>query len=135
MTAPAPLAESELIAVSINSSSILEDCKTAGIDPHAAIPTDYTKYENGTYHFKKGSKASEWTQAQLELDPSAEELNKRTFTNIGIGMWTQDLCKGEGVWAGNVQYSVNSYVTGSYYSVGIRYRGIRNNERLDFSKL
>ncbi len=116
-------------------TNALDAAKAAGIDPYAAIPTDYTKYENGAYHFEEGSKASKWAKAQLELPSAPEGLEKRQAGNIGIGMWAQDWCTGAGVWADNVYYNVNNYGTTNFFSVGISYRGIRSNEKLDFSKL
>ncbi|KAI9745374.1 MAG: hypothetical protein M1835_002601 [Candelina submexicana] len=57
---------------SLASRSILNECKAAGIDPYKPIPTDYTSHENGAYHFKAGSKASKWAQAQLEIQKAPE---------------------------------------------------------------
>lgn len=42
---------------------------------------------------------------------------------------------GQAAWVDDVSYNVNYYANTYYYSVGISYRGLRNNEHLDFSIL
>ncbi|KAG7105045.1 Ribosome biogenesis protein nsa2 like [Verticillium longisporum] len=65
-----------------------------------------------------------------------EQLQKRQgWANIGIGMWAQDNCQGQASYFDNVQYNVNHYGTINHYSFGIRYRGLRNGEQLDVSRL
>ncbi|KAG7146799.1 hypothetical protein HYQ46_004391 [Verticillium longisporum] len=50
-------------------------------------------------------------------------------------MWAQDNCQGQASYFDNVQYNVNHYGTINHYSFGIRYRGLRNGEQLDVSRL
>jgi len=118
------------------ADDIFAKCKEAGVDPYGKIPDDYTSYDETThgYHFKAGSKSALWAAAQVYTDE--KELVKRQGpANIGIGMWAQDNCSGQGAWFDNVTYNVNSYATTNYYGVLIKYRGLRSNEHLDFSRL
>ena len=132
-----PVNEIDLVVRS-DGSEILEKCKEAGIDVHGPIPGDYLDYDKttGRYHFGPGSKASLWASAQGYIEEPEDKHEKRQgWANIGIGMWAQDNCVGEGYWFDNVQYGYNNYGTLNLYSVQIKYRGLRSNEHLDFSRL
>lgn len=115
---------------------ILTKCKDAGIDVYGPIPKDYDSYDPKSkgYHFNAGSKAALWAAAQAYTNDSEHE-KRQGPANIGIGMWAQDGCAGQGSWFDDVTYNVNSYATTNYYSVLIKYRGLRSNEHLDFSRL
>lgn len=43
--------------------------------------------------------------------------------------------QGQASYFDNVQYNVHHYGTINHYSFGIRYRGLRNGEQLDVSRL
>lgn len=115
------------------TSDPLAICEQRGIDPHGSIPSDANMVSAGTYEFAADSNASHWARAQVALAASAESA-KRQAANIGIGMWAQDGCSGQGVWVDDANYNVNYYTAVNMFSVGISYRGIRDNEHLDFSK-
>lgn len=120
------------------ADDIFAKCKEAGVDPYGQIPGDYTSYDKTThtYHFSAGSKCALWAAAQVYTDDKKHEKRQGSGpANIGIGMWAQDNCAGEGVWVDDVNYNVNTYATLNLYSVLIKYRGLRNNEHLDFSRL
>lgn len=108
-------------------------CADRGIDVRGPIPSDAVPTEGG-FTFAAESDASYWAQAQIELAGSAD-LEKREYANIGIGMFAQNGCGGQGAWFDNVQYDVQHIANLNLYSVGISYRGLRNNEHLDFSRL
>jgi hypothetical protein len=42
---------------------------------------------------------------------------------------------GQGNYFDNVNYGTNNYATTNYYSFNIKYRGLRNGEQLDLSRL
>lgn len=44
------------------------------------------------------------------------------------------LGQGESAWFDNVQYNVHHVTSVNMFAVGIRYRGLRNGEHLDFSR-
>lgn len=118
------------------AEDIFAKCKEAGVDPYGEIPDDYISHNetsNG-YHFGPGSKAALWAAAQVYTDDHKYE-KRQGPANIGIGMWAQDGCSGEGFWFDDVNYGYNNYAPVNLYSVLIKYRGLRNNEHLDFSRL
>jgi len=118
------------------AEDIFAKCKEAGVDPYGKIPDDYEVHNKTTnsYHFGAGSNAALWAEAQAYTD-ERKHGKRQGPANIGIGMWAQDGCSGEGYWFDNVNYNVNHYATINLYSVLIKYRGLRNNEHLDFSRL
>lgn len=107
-------------------------CADRGIDASGPIPSDAVPIEGG-YTFAADSDASYWAQAQIELAGSSD-LQKREYANIGIGMFAQNGCGGQGSWFDNVQYDVSHISNVNLFSVGISYRGLRDNEHLDFSR-
>lgn len=133
------LAISPCIAVAIPTASpkdtIFAKCHEASVDPYGKIPDDYFAYDKATggYHFKSGTNAALWAAAQVYTHEQEHEQSQAP-AYIGIGMWEQDNCAGAGVWFDNVNYGVNCYGTTFLYSVSIKYRGLRDNEHLDFSK-
>lgn len=132
--AAVPAADSQFTPADMSAAGdALAVCAQRGIDPHGSIPSDANMRSPGTYEFAADSDASHWARAQVAL-ASSNELEKRQAGNIGIGMWAQDNCSGQGVWVDNVNYNVNYYTATNLFSVGISYRGLRNNEHLDFSK-
>ncbi|KAF8427696.1 hypothetical protein EV426DRAFT_558636 [Tirmania nivea] len=133
-TAIANDASFEIVARS--AEDIFAKCKDAGVDPYGKIPEDWREYNKTTniYFFDAGSKAALWAAAQVYTDEHKHE-KRQGPANIGIGMWAQDGCSGAGVWVDNVNYNVNYYSTTNLYSVLIKYRGLRSNEHLDFSRL
>ncbi|MCJ1243179.1 hypothetical protein MMC30_000376 [Trapelia coarctata] len=82
-----------------------------------------------------GSKASLWVKAQIDIAAHPILSKRQGYANIGIGMFAQDWCNGQGACFDDVVYGVNSYANLNMYSVGINYRGLRSNEQLDFSQL
>lgn len=125
------------LAVRDEGAEILAKAKDAGIDVYGPIPDDYLDYdkETGRYHFGPGSNASLWVDAQSFIDHDTALEKRQGWANIGIGMWAQNNCGGEGYYFDNVQYNVHHYATVNLYSYRINYRGIRSNEQLDFSRL
>ncbi|KAK4455257.1 hypothetical protein QBC34DRAFT_288486 [Podospora aff. communis PSN243] len=127
------------ILVSGTPESIL-NATSLGINVHGPIPHDAVKVGENSYTAAEGTLAAAWIRAQVDIDwtsPSAQHaarLAKREWANIGIGMWAQDGCRGHSTYHDNVQYNVHHYSDVNMYSVGISYRGIRDNEKLDFSK-
>lgn len=119
-------------------SPALSYADSLGVDLAGPIPDDFTSYNatEGKYEFTADSKAAAWVRAQFALAdaPEAEKVRRQTWGNIGIGMFTQDWCGGNGAWFDNVQYGVHHYNNMNYFSVGISYRGLRANEHLDFSR-
>ncbi|KXX77090.1 hypothetical protein MMYC01_205385 [Madurella mycetomatis] len=108
-----------------------------GIDVYGPIPDDAQRVDDH-WVAQPGSRASAWMRAQIDLDQyeadQGEQVEKRQWANIGIGLWAQDNCQGESAWFDNVEYNVH-HVTGvNMFAVGIRYRGLRNGEHLDFSR-
>lgn len=123
-----------LVPVNITSvSNPFEICTLRGIDIRGPIPSDAEPIEGG-FSFSADSDAAHWTRAQIAL-ASSSDIKQRDFANIGIGMFAQNWCTGQGAWFDNVQYDVQHAAHLFLYSVGISYRGIRNNEHLDFSRL
>lgn len=88
----------------------------------------------GGYSFAANSDALHWVRAQIALATSSD-LEKHEWANIGIGMFAQNWCTGHGAWFDNVQYGTHYFDRTNLFTVGISYRGLRNNEHLDFSKL
>ncbi|KAL0631152.1 hypothetical protein Q9L58_009995 [Maublancomyces gigas] len=114
-------------------SNPISVCEQRGIDVRGPIPSDAKPTEGG-FTFEADSDAAHWARAQIAL-ASSPDLEKRAYANIGIGMFAQNLCNGQGAWFDNVQYDVQHVDHVNFYSVGISYRGLRNNEHLDFSRL
>lgn len=106
-------------------------CVKRGIDVAGPIPGDATAVPGG-FTFTSDSNASHWVRAQVELTP--QKLGKRINAHIGIGMFSEKWCGGDGAWFDNVRYGVNSVGNREYKSVGISYRALRSDEQLDFSK-
>lgn len=137
---PAPSAPYGLTKVDVDHSAgdPIAICKQRGIDVHGPIPGDAVKGSDGGYHFAADSNAFHWVRAQLVEPPKTSKRDLETRNdpaNIGIGMFAQDWCNGQGAWFDDVVYGVHNYANINMYSVGISYRGLRNNEHLDFSKL
>lgn len=126
---PAPA----LTPVATTLDDALTICAQRGIDVSGPIPSDATATENG-FTFEADSDASHWARAQIALATSTD-LTKREYANIGIGMFAQNNCGGQGAWFDNVQYDVQHVDHVNFFSVGISYRGLRDNEHLDFSRL
>lgn len=127
---PAPA----LTAVDMSSvGNPIEVCEQRGIDVRGPIPSDAKPIEGG-FTFEADSDSAHWARAQIML-ASSSDIEKRQYANIGIGMFAQNFCKGQGAWFDNVQYNVQHIDRVNFYSVGISYRGLRNNEHLDFSRL
>lgn len=123
-----------IVAIDLNTiDNPLEACSKRGIDVRGPITADAQPIEGG-FTFEADSDASHWARCQIALATSPD-LEKREYANIGIGMFAKDLCNGQGAWFDDVQYNVQSYATLNLYSVGISFRGLRNNEHLDFSRL
>ena len=118
------------------AEDIFQKCKEAGVDPYGKIPDDYIEHNTtiNSYQFEAGSKAALWAAAQVYTDERRHE-KRQGLANIGIGMWAQDGCAGAGVWVDDVTYGINYYAGINLYSVLIKYRGLRSNEHLDFSRL
>jgi hypothetical protein len=108
-------------------------CKDRGIDVNGPIPSDAVKESDGGYHFAPDSNAFHWVRAQIATAASGSK-KRNDPANIGIGMFAQDWCNGQGAWFDDVIYGNHNYGTTNYFSVGISYRGLRSNEHLDFSK-
>ncbi|EEY20020.1 hypothetical protein VDBG_06129 [Verticillium alfalfae VaMs.102] len=109
-----------------------------GVDIFEPIPDDGVVLKDRIVA-EPGTKAWAWIRAQIDInwdEVTEEQLQKRQgWANIGIGMWAQDNCQGQASYFDNVQYNVHHYGTINHYSFGIRYRGLRNGEQLDVSRL
>ncbi|WYZ38364.1 hypothetical protein EsH8_III_000278 [Colletotrichum jinshuiense] len=136
--APGFVADRAPVAESIANATALD------VDVYGSIPDDAVQSADGHYIAEPGTKAWAWIRAQIDLPNTAEtraeiekraSIEKREPANIGIGMFAQDWCNGQAGWFDNVNYNSQHVVNLNMYSVGISYRGIRNNEHLDFSKL
>lgn len=70
-----------------------------GIGVWGPIPGDAVKVGEHQYTAEEGTLAHAWIRAQVDIDwtsPAARDaakMAKRELANIGIGMFTQDLCK------------------------------------------
>ncbi|KAK5998943.1 hypothetical protein PT974_01327 [Cladobotryum mycophilum] len=133
LAAPSP-------STALDSIPSIADAKAKGVDVFGPIPNDAVKVKDGHYTAEPGSDAWHWIRAQIDIPngshPDDAEIEKRQGpANIGIGMFAQDSCRGQAAWFDDVTYNVNCYNTVNMYSVGISYRGLRNNEQLDFSRL
>lgn len=66
-----------------------------GIDVYGPIPDDAKRVEDH-WVAQPGSRASAWMRAQIDLDQyeadQGEQVEKRQWANIGIGLWAQDNC-------------------------------------------
>jgi hypothetical protein len=97
LAAPAT-AQTELVARSDAPESIIK-ANNLGIDIFGPIPSDAVKVEEGHYIAEEGTLAHAWIKAQLDVDLTKvskerrDEITKREFANIGIGMFAQDWCK------------------------------------------
>lgn len=112
-------------------SDALAICAKRGIDVSGPIPGDSTAIEGG-FTFTADSDASHWVRAQFALAP--EQLSKRYhYANVGVGMFAQNGCTGDGAWFNNVIYGNQNVGGRDYKSVGISYRALRSDEQLDFS--
>ncbi|KAM4055804.1 hypothetical protein HRG_008345 [Hirsutella rhossiliensis] len=132
LAAPNSVPSQDLAIESIFNATAL------GVDVYGPIPSDAVKVSKGHYTAEPGTKAWAWIRAQSDLTSekgSESKLEKRQqYANIGVSMFVGDLCTGQAVWWDNVLYSYNYYTTVNMFSVGIRYRSLRVDERLDFSR-
>ncbi|KAL0634115.1 hypothetical protein Q9L58_006994 [Maublancomyces gigas] len=110
-----------------------EICADREIDIYGPIPADAIPIQGG-YSFDANSDALHWVRAQIALATSSD-LEKREWANIGIGMFAQNWCTGQGSWFDNVEYGTHYVDHTNMFAVGISYRGLRDNEHLDFSRL
>ncbi|KAM0321993.1 hypothetical protein ACHAQA_009734 [Verticillium albo-atrum] len=119
-----------------------KNAKALGVDIYGPIPDDGTVHDDGHVTAEPGSKAWAWIRAQADIDWSGvskekrdEVLKRQGWANIGIGMYAQDNCGGQAAYFDNVEYGVHNFDTTNYYSLGIHYRGLRDNEKLDTYRL
>ncbi|KAI8233975.1 hypothetical protein K4K54_009401 [Colletotrichum sp. SAR 10_86] len=133
--APNPVIERNPVAEFIANATAM------GVDVCGVIPDDAVKVIGYQYAAEPVSKAWVWIRVQIDLlntEDTRHKIEKRQgWANIGNGMFAQDWCKSNdrAGWFDNVIYGYICYVDLNMYSVGISYRGLRSNERLDFSKL
>ncbi|KAK0716324.1 hypothetical protein B0H67DRAFT_539305 [Lasiosphaeris hirsuta] len=136
LATPTPIAH--ILARDVPES--IANATALGINVYGHIPDDAVKIGEGSYTAEVGTLAHAWIRAQIDIDWTSTaaqdeaKIAKRELAHIGIGMWTQDWCNGNNVWHDDVQYNVHHISDLNMYSVGISYRGIRDNEHLDFSK-
>ncbi|PFH62179.1 hypothetical protein XA68_14720 [Ophiocordyceps unilateralis] len=128
LAAPEPAQSLDLSIESLANATAL------GIDVYGPIPADATKVEEGHYTAEPGTKAWAWIRAQIDLEPGQGPQRRQIFANIGIGMFIGDQCTGQSAWFENILYDYNYTSQVNMFSVGISYRTLRENERLDFSR-
>ncbi|KAK3997986.1 hypothetical protein QBC44DRAFT_364184 [Cladorrhinum sp. PSN332] len=142
LAAPTEVATPTIITHdSVEIPESIVNATALGLDLYGSIPDDAVK-EGDHWTAQPGTLAAAWFRAQIDLDAYEEQLEtagapveKRQWANIGIGLWTQDNCQGAVAYWDNVQYNVHHYTGANTFAVGIRYRGLRWGEHLDFSRL
>ncbi|RCI08398.1 hypothetical protein L249_8822 [Ophiocordyceps polyrhachis-furcata BCC 54312] len=125
------LPESSSLDLSIES---LANAHRMGVDVWGPIPDDAVKVKDGHYTAEPGTKAWTWIRAQIDLKPGQGPQRRQIYANMGIGMFIGDQCTGQAAWYENVFYDYSYTSQVNMFSVGIRYRTLRDNERLDFSR-
>ncbi|KJZ71490.1 hypothetical protein HIM_09129 [Hirsutella minnesotensis 3608] len=106
-----------------------------GVDVFGPIPNDAVKLGEGHYQAEPGTKAWAWIRAQADLPVDESQPEKRQqYANMGVGLYIGDLCTGQAVWWDNIFYGYRYWSTVNMFSVGIRSRSLRSNEKIDFSR-
>ncbi|EQL03200.1 hypothetical protein G6O67_005550 [Ophiocordyceps sinensis] len=126
LAAPNPVSES------------VSNATALGIDVYGPIPGDAVRAREGHWTAEPGTQAWAWIRAQIDLGndhgPESKPEKRQQYANIGMSMFVGDLCTGQAVWWDNVLYGYKYYTTINMFSVGIRYRSLRADERLEFSR-
>lgn len=120
-------------AAAVNFGDVVTLARQRGIDVHGPIPADATPIAGG-FSFKADSDAAYWVRAQATVENSGD-LEKRTFSGMGIGFFTGFGCTGDGKFINDIQYDHQNVAPANflYNSVSIGGRSISPQEQLDFS--